>query len=50
VLGLYAGAVLDDDGAEEQWQAEHPAYPAYMMNISDRARRPSLAGRLVTST
>ncbi|MCO5975092.1 hypothetical protein [Actinoallomurus soli] len=39
VLGLYAGVVLDDDNAVDDWQRAHPAFPDYAMNIDSRSGR-----------
>ncbi len=33
VLGLYAGAVLDDDAAVKRWKRKHPNYPAYTITV-----------------
>jgi hypothetical protein len=42
VLALYPAAVLDERGAEERWQARHPAYPAYAVTLERRTGRKGL--------
>jgi hypothetical protein len=37
VLALYPAAVLDAPGAEERWQASHPAYPRYAVDVPRRS-------------
>ena len=35
VLGLYAGAVLEDGGEEALWRQAHPNYPEYAITIGE---------------
>jgi hypothetical protein len=41
VLGLYPGAVLDEAGAEERWQAGHPDFPSYAVEMQRRVGLPA---------
>ncbi len=38
VLGLYPGAVLEDDGAVARWRAVHPEYPDYAIAVPGPGR------------